>query len=57
MITPIEIYNGGRIKVALEAISLMKATHRCIRGSRLLAHRIIVQRSLWEDGARINLFR
>ena len=33
------------------AITLVRATHRCIRGSRVPAHRISVQRPQWEDGA------
>ena len=37
-------------------ITLVRATHRCIRGSRVPAHRISVQRSQWEDSASINLF-
>ena len=37
-------------------ITLVRATHRCIRGSRVLAHRISVQRPQWEDGAGLNLF-
>ena len=39
------------------AITLVRATHRCIRGSRVPAHRISVQRPQWEDGAGLNLFR
>ena len=39
------------------AITLVRATHRFIQGSRLLAHRISVQRTQWEDGAELNLFR
>ena len=38
-------------------ITLVLATHRCIRGSRVPAHRISVQRSQWEDGAGLALFR
>ena len=38
-------------------ITLVSATRRCIRGSRVPAHRISVQRPQWEDGAGINLFR
>ena len=33
------------------AIILVRATHRCIRGSRVPAHRISVKRPQWEDGA------
>ena len=39
------------------AITLVRATHRCIRGSRVTAHRISVQRYRWEDSAGLNLFR
>ena len=38
------------------AITLVRATHRCLRGSRVPAHRINVQIPQWEDGAGINLF-
>ena len=39
------------------AITLVRATHCCIRGSWVPAHRISVQRPHWEYGARLNLFR
>ena len=39
------------------AITLVRATHRCIRGSRVPAHKISVQRPQWEDGAGLALFR
>ena len=39
------------------AITLVRATHGCIRGSRVPAHRIIVQQPQWDDVAGINLFR
>ena len=39
------------------AIHLVRATHWCIRGSRVPAHRINAQHLQWEDGAGINLFR
>ena len=39
------------------AITLVGATHPCIRGSGVPAHRIGVQWPQWEDGAGINLFR
>ena len=39
------------------AITLVRATHRCIQGSRVLAHRISAQRPQWEDGAGLNLLR
>ena len=38
-------------------ITLVRATHCCIQGSWVTAHRISVQRSQWEDGAGLNLFR
>ena len=39
------------------AITLVRATHRCIRGSQVPAHRISVHRPQWDDGAGLNLFR
>ena len=39
------------------AITFVRATHRCIRGSRVSVHRISVQRPQWEDGAGLNIFR
>ena len=39
------------------AITLVRATHRCLCGSQVYAHRISVQRPQWEDGAGLNLFR
>ena len=45
-------YAKGRI-----AITLVRATHRCIRGSLVPAHRNSVQLPQWEDGAGLNLFR
>ena len=39
------------------AVTLVRTTHRCIRGSRVSAHRISVQRPQWEDGAGLNIFR
>ena len=39
------------------AITLVRATHRCIRVSRVTAHWISVRRPQWEDGAGLNLFR
>ena len=38
------------------AITLVRATHCCLRGSWVPAHRISVQQPQWEDGAGINLF-
>ena len=39
------------------AITLVRTTHWCIRGSRVPAHWIRLQQPQWEDGSRINLFR
>ena len=39
------------------AITLVGATYQCIRGSRVPAHKISVQRLQWEDSAGLNLFR
>ena len=39
------------------AITMVSATHRCLRVSRVPAHRISVKRPQWEDGAGLNLFR
>ena len=39
------------------AITLVRATHRCLCGSWVPAHRISVQQPQWEDGAGLNLFR
>ena len=39
------------------AINLVRATHHCIWGSRVPAHRISVQRPQCEDDAGLNLFR
>ena len=38
-------------------ITLVRATHRCKRGSMVPVHRIIVQRPQWEYGAGPNLLR
>ena len=38
-------------------ITLVRATHRCIRGSRIPEHRISVQQPQWEGGVGLNLFR
>ena len=46
----------GCVKSSI-SITLVRATHCCIPGSRVLAHRISVQRPQWEDGAGLNLFR
>ena len=39
------------------AITLVCATHFCIRGSHVPTHQISVQRHQWEDGAGLNLFQ
>ena len=39
------------------AITLVRATHRCIQGSRVPVQKISVHRLQWEDGFGINLFR
>ena len=39
------------------AITFVRATHRCIRGYRVPAHWISIQRPQWEDDAGLNLFR
>ena len=46
----------GYIKSSI-AITLVRATHRCIQGSRVPTHWISVQRPQLEDGAGINIFR
>ena len=39
------------------SVTLVQATHRCIRGSRVPSHKISVQIPQWEDGAGLELFR
>ena len=39
------------------AITLVRNSHCCIRGSRVLEHQISVHRPQWEDGVDLNLFR
>ena len=39
------------------AITLVQATHRCIRGSRVLTSRIIMTRPKWEYGTGFHIFR
>ena len=39
------------------AITLVRATHRCIRGSQVPAQKISVKRPQWENGANLALFR
>ena len=46
----------GYVKIT-NTITLVRATHRCIQGSRVPAHRISVKRPQWEDYAGLNLFR
>ena len=46
----------GNVKSS-NAITLVRATHRCIRGSRVLVHQISIQRLQWEDRAGLKLFR
>ena len=38
-------------------ITMVRPTHRCIRGYRVPAHWISVQRPQWKDGAGLNIFR
>ena len=45
----------GYIKIRI-VITLVRTTHHCIQGSRVLAHRNSVQRPQWEDGAGLNHF-
>ena len=45
----------GHVKSRI-AITLVRSNHRCIRVSRVPAHRISVQRPQWEDGAGLKLF-
>ena len=44
-------------KCGYVAITMVRATHRCIRGSRVPAHRISLQRPQWEDGAGLAILR
>ena len=39
------------------AITLVRATHRCIRGSRLTSYNISAQQLQWECSADIHLFQ
>ena len=39
------------------AITLVRATHQCIRGYRVPDHKISVQRPQWEDSDGLKLFR
>jgi hypothetical protein len=38
------------------SIAIMRATHLCLRGSRVPVHKISVRRPQWEDGAGLALF-
>ena len=46
----------GYVKIRI-SITLLRAKHRCIQGSRLPENRISVQQPQWEDGTRLNLFQ
>ena len=46
----------GYVKSTI-AITLVRATIWCIWVSRVPAHQISMQRTQWEDGTRIKLFR
>ena len=39
------------------AITVVRATHQCIQGSRVPSHNISVHRLQWEEGCGVNLFR
>jgi hypothetical protein len=39
------------------SIATVRATHLCLRGSRVPAHQISVRLPQWEDGAGLSLFR
>ena len=45
----------GYVKARV-SIALVRATHLCLRGSRIPADRISHRRSQWEDGAGLGLF-
>ena len=38
------------------SIAIVRATHLCLRGSRIRAHKTSTRRPLWEDGAGLALF-
>ena len=42
---------------SMVAITLVRANHHCIRGSRLPVHKISIQRPQWKDGDTLFLFR
>jgi hypothetical protein len=45
----------GYVKARL-SIAIVRATHLCLRGSRIPTHKISTRRPLWEDGACLALF-
>ena len=45
----------GYVK-SMFAITLVRATHRCLRVSQVPAHQISVQQPQWEDGVGLKLF-
>ena len=45
----------GNVKSRV-AFTLVRATHRCIQGSRVPEHRISVQQPHWEDDTKLKLF-
>jgi hypothetical protein len=46
----------GFVKARL-SIAIVRATNRCLRGSRIPTSRMSNSRPLWEDGAGLGLFR
>ena len=47
-------WTRGYVRISV-AISMMRATHRCIRVYRVPVRRIVVQRPQWKNGSRLNL--
>ena len=47
-------YGYAKIRIT---INLVRVTHHCIQVSRMPSHRISIQRTQWEDGSGLNLFR
>jgi hypothetical protein len=45
----------GYVKARL-SIAIVRATHLCLRGSRIPTHQISTRRPMWEDGAGLALF-
>ena len=39
------------------SIAIVRATHLCLRGSRVPAHKVSYRHPKWEDGAGLGLFR